>query len=596
MTIFDVISLLGGLSLFLYGMRIMGEGLRRQSGDTLKRVLARVTNNPFLGFLLGLIFTCLIQSSTATVVLTVGLVGAGMLTFEQTVGIVFGANVGTTITGQIIRLLDINDSGSTFLTFLKPSTLAPLAALLGIILLMFIKKKETDTAGTIAMGFGILFTGLLTMSAAVVPLSSSESFSNIIFTFSKTPVLGFIAGLGITGVIQSSSAVVGMLQALSTSGVLTFASIYAVIIGINIGDCLTTALVCRLGAKREAFRVCIVHILFNVFGSIRIVIGLLVGISFGWLDGLMGKIMTSGMIANTHTVFKLSTAAILLPFAGVFKRMAYRLLKDKDTADTRENLTVFNENLFQSPALALESAHKAIIRMYELARDNIISALSLFDNFDQSVIDDINANEEKIDHLADGVDNYLIKLSSYVGKADEHNDTLNFYLQCFSEFERIGDFAVNLTENATTLQEKQLIFSDQAKSELRVLGGAIKEIIDLAKNCFEDVDCDAARRVEPLEEVVDSLVDILKSRHIERLRSGQCSIYTGLVFIDLLTNLERVSDHCSNLAVYTLAKGSQIKLENNHDYIKELHTGQDSFYTSEFDRYSDKYIDALKDI
>ena len=328
MTIFNLITLFGGLALFLYGMRLMGDGLKKGSSDAFKRAMEKVTNNPLVGFLLGLVVTAVIQSSTATIVLTSGLVGAGVMSLHQSIGVILGANVGTTITGQIIRLLDVNASETSLLNFFKPSTLAPLAAIIGILFLMAVKTRQSDTIGSIAMGFGILFTGLLSMTAAVSPLSESETFANMFYQLSGKPVLGFLLGAGVAFLLQSSSATIGILQAIATTGALTFSSVYAIIIGVNIGDCVTTAIVCSIGSKADAKRTGVIHILFNIAGSILVIVGLMLLHSFGVLDALWDEALSSGGIANVHTVFRLVSAIVLLPVCGQFEKLSRKLVKD----------------------------------------------------------------------------------------------------------------------------------------------------------------------------------------------------------------------------------------------------------------------------
>ena len=455
MTIFNFISLFGGLALFLYGMQLMGDGLKKGSSGALKAAMERVTNNPLVGFLLGLAVTAAIQSSTATIVLTSGLVGAGVLTLHQSLGIILGANVGTTVTGQIIRLLDLNADGSSWLNLFKPSTLAPLAAIIGILLLMAVKTRNSDTIGGIAMGFGILFTGLLNMTAAVSPLSESASFTQMFVGLADKPLLGFLAGTGVAFLIQSSSATIGILQALSMTGALTFGSVYAIIIGVNIGDCVTTAIVCSIGSKADAKRTGVVHIIFNLCASVIIITALTILHHTGILNELWEQTMTSGSIANVHTIFRLSTAVLLLPVCGQFEKLARILVKDdmKLGENVDHELSQLDEKFFASPALALSAASDAISTMARLARSGVMSAVEVLHQFDQKTIDVINQNEDHIDALADSVDNYLIKLSSHVSTG-HGNDLLNYYIQCFSEFERIGDYAVNLTENATELRSR----------------------------------------------------------------------------------------------------------------------------------------------
>ena len=594
MTIFNIITLFGGLALFLYGMRLMGDGLKKGSTDALKRAMEKVTNSPLTGFFLGLAVTAVIQSSTATIVLTSGLVGAGILTLRQSIGIILGANVGTTVTGQIIRLLDVNASAASWLNLFKPSTLAPLAAVIGILFLMAFKTRKSETVGGIAMGFGILFTGLLSMTSAVAPLSESETFARMFAGLSNTPILGFLLGTGVAFLLQSSSATIGILQAISMTGALTFSSVYAIIIGVNIGDCVTTAIVCSIGSKADAKRTGMIHILFNIAGSILVIVGLLLLKNFGVLDPLWNKVMTSGGIANVHTTFRLASAVLLLPVCGKFEQLSRRIVKDDEQIgeNVDRELELLDEKFFTSPALALSGASEAITTMARLARSAVSGAMDNLRLYDQKTVDVINENEDHIDKLADHVDNYLIKLSPHV-PTGHGNDLLNYYIQCFSEFERIGDYAVNLTENAQELLNRGVQFSPMAQQEIVVLKEALEEIIDYAYRAFAATDNQAARCIEPVEEVVDDLVATLRSNHIRRVRDGQCTVYAGLTFLDILVNIERIADQCSNIGVYTLSMFDKNIMNNHHDYIHELHQGNDPFFNESYQKTHDKYFGKL---
>ena len=595
MTIFNVISLFGGLSLFLYGMRLMGNGLKESSSGAMKTAMEKVTNNPVVGFFLGLLVTAVIQSSTATIVLTSGLVGAGVITLHQSLGVIIGANVGTTITGQIIRLLDLNSSGgASWIDMFKPSTLAPLAAIIGILMIMAVKTRHSGVIGQIAMGFGILFTGLLNMTAAVSPLSSSESFARTFVGLSDTPVLGFLAGTGVAFLIQSSSATIGILQALATTGALTFSSVYAIIIGVNIGDCVTTAIVCSIGSKADAKRTGIVHIIFNICGSILVIAAIMILRSTGVLDALWDKTMTSGGIANVHTVFRLFSAIVLLPICAQFEKLSRIIVKDDPQLGTsvEQELELLDEKFFSSPALALSGASGAISTMAQLAREGVLNAMDVLLNYDKHAIDVINENEDSIDLLADRVDNYLIKLSPHV-QMGYGSELLNYYIQCFSEFERIGDYAVNLTENAQELREKGIELTAAAQQELRVMRSALEEILGYAYQSFTALDMRAARHIEPVEEVVDDLVATVRSNHIKRVRDGKCTTVAGLTYLDILVNIERISDQCSNLGVYTLSQSDATIMSNHHEYIHQLHQGVNEDYNRKYKEAHEKYFGEL---
>ena len=597
MTIFNIITLFGGLALFLYGMRLMGDGLKRGSSDAFKSAMEKVTNNPLVGFLLGLGVTAVIQSSTATIVLTSGLVGAGILSLHQSIGVILGANVGTTVTGQIIRLLDVNASDTSLLNFFKPSTLAPLASIIGILFIMAVKGRKSETVGSITMGFGILFTGLLSMTAAVSPLSESETFANMFFQLSDKPVLGFLLGAGVAFLLQSSSATIGILQAISTTGALTFSSVYAIIIGVNIGDCVTTAIVCSIGSEADAKRTGVIHILFNIAGSVLVILGLMVLRGFGVLDPLWDRVLTSGGIANVHTVFRLVSAIVLLPICSRFEKLSRKLVKDdvQIGENVDHELSLLDEKFFTSPAIALSGAGEAITTMARLARSGVMNAMNVLEKFDRHTVDIICENEDHIDKLADHVDNYLIRLSPYVPTGHQ-NDLLNYYIQCFGEFERIGDHAVNLTENAQEFIERNASLSPIARQELAVLTEALGEILDYTYSAFGATDYDAARKIEPVEEVVDDLVATLRSNHIHRVRDGQCTVYAGLTFLDILVNVERIADQCSNVGVFTLSMSDKHIMNNHHDYIHELHQGKDPVFNRAYQETHDKYFGELKRI
>ena len=597
MTIFNIITLFGGLALFLYGMRLMGDGLKKGSSDAFKSAMEKVTNNPLVGFLLGLGVTAVIQSSTATIVLTSGLVGAGILSLHQSIGVILGANVGTTVTGQIIRLLDVNASDTSLLNFFKPSTLAPLASIIGILFIMAVKGRKSDTVGSITMGFGILFTGLLSMTAAVSPLSESETFANMFFQLSDKPVLGFLLGAGVAFLLQSSSATIGILQAISTTGALTFSAVYAIIIGVNIGDCVTTAIVCSIGSEADAKRTGVIHILFNITGSILVILGLMALRGFGVLDPVWDKVLTSGGIANVHTVFRLVSAIVLLPVCSRFEKLSRKLVKDdvQIGENVDHELSLLDEKFFTSPAIALSGAGEAITTMARLARSGVMNAMNVLEKFDRHTVDIIRENEDHIDKLADHVDNYLIRLSPHV-PTGHSNDLLNYYIQCFGEFERIGDHAVNLTENAQEFIERNASLSPVARQELAVLTEALGEILDYTYSAFGATDYDAARKIEPVEEVVDDLVATLRSNHIHRVRDGQCTVYAGLTFLDILVNVERIADQCSNVGVFTLSMFDKHIMNNHHDYLHELHQGKDPVFNRAYQETHDKYFGELKRI
>ena len=596
-TIFDAIKMLGGLALFLYGMRIMGDGLKSSSTGTFKKAIGRVTNNPFIGFLLGLLVTAIIQSSTATIVIVSGLVGAGVITLHQSLGIIIGANVGTTVTGQILRLLDVDSSATSWTQIFKPEMLAPIAAIIGILFIMAFKKmKNSGTIGIIAIGFGILFTGLINMTAAVDPLSSSPAFGEFFTNMSGTPVFGFLAGLAVSLILQSSSASVGILQSLSMGGQLTFSSIYMILFGIYLGDCITTAIVCSIGAKADARRTGIVHILFNLASTVLVLAVVLVLNGFGVLDSIWAAPISSGGIANTNTIFKLAGAILLLPACVGFEKLSRRIVKDDPSSGLRDKidkeLEALNKTLYRSPALALTAAKKTIVPMIDISSDSVGKAFAVLKKYDQKVVDFIEEGEGYVDTLADRTSDYLINLSPHIIEDANLNEDLNYYAKCVNEFERIGDLAVNLSENATSLNDRNTSFSDSAKAEIDIIEEAIGEVLSYTKKAFEDDDLEAARHIEPVEEVIDDLVATLREKHLDRLRNGQCTVDAGFVFLDFLVNIERISDQCSNIGLYTLALHDSEIAANQHDYLREIHAS-DTAFRDEYKNRSKYYFEKI---
>lgn len=593
MDIFSVITLLGGLAMFLYGMEVMGDGLKNASGSALKNVLGKATQNIVLGVITGMLVTAVIQSSTATIVLTVGLISAGILNLKQATSIVMGANIGTTVTAQIIRLMDIDSSGGFILQLFKPSTLAPLALILGIILIMFVKSSKCNTVGEIAMGFGILFSGLMNMTAAVEPLSESEAFMDLMIRFGDQPLLAIAVGLVMTVIVQSSSAMVGMIQALSVTGAMTFNLVYPLIMGINLGTCVTTAMVCSIGSSKDAKRTGIVHIVFNVIGTVIFMIIMMLIKSMGGFPELWGSVADSGMIANFQTLFNLLTAVALIPFAGLLVKLSLAIVKpDPQDEEDRADLMVPDEKLFQVPAMALGEANKAIGHMGEVALKNLKRSCVLLVRWDAHRFDVVNDNEDHLDEFTDKMDNYLVNLSRYM-ETDHDNQYINILMQGNCNYERIGDHAVNIAEVAQMMENEKITFTDNAKDELYLVRDAVLEILNTTVTAFTTLDTTEAKKIEPLEEVIDDMVVLLKDRHIERLKAGNCTTTSGMAFIDLLTNLERVADQCSNIALLILSMEDKSILGNHHGYVHQLHKGGDVTYDTELARQKENYLERL---
>ena len=594
--ILTTIKLLGGLAMFLYGMEIMGDGLKQGSGATLKKVLGKLTHNVFFGLLTGMLVTAIVQSSTATIVLTVGLIGAGILNLRQAVSIVLGANIGTTVTAQIIRLMDIDSSGGSILAFFKPDTLAPIALIIGIILIMFVKKAASDNVGTIALGFGILFTGLMAMTDAVEPLSESAAFTNILSYFSDMPVVGIFTGLILTVIVQSSSAMVGILQALSSTGVMTFELVYPIIMGINLGTCVTTALVCSIGSSKDAKRTGIVHIVFNTIGTILFMIAMTIIRQLGGFPNLWESVVDSGVIANFQTLFNLITAIVLLPFTNVLVKIACKFVKDDEEEEKKyPELAALDSKLMISPTVALGEVSKVVINMAIEAKENIALSLSQFKKYSEKNAEKILVTEEKLDYFTDSIDNYLIQLSNNV-ETEVDKRQHNMLMQCIRDVERIGDYATNFEEMAQKLNERELSFSDSAMKELEIISDAVHEILRLTLEALENDNDYITKRIEPLEEVIDDMVLLLKNRHTARLCQGICSIDSGLIFMDMLTYFERAADQCSSIAMLILGKNNEEIMKNHHSYLQELHESGDEAYVAEHENRKNQYLIPLENI
>ncbi len=595
----NVISLLGGLAMFLYGMRIMGDGLKESSSGTLRRAMEKLTNTRIKAFLLGLCLTALIQSSTATIVITSGLVGAGIISLRQSLGIVVGANVGTTVTGQIIRLLDVDAEGTSFLQFFKPNTLAPIALIIGIVIIMTKKSKGPDKIGRIVIGFGILFTGLMAMTDSVSSLTTEGGIIEQLFTkLGDAPLIGYAIGAGVAFLLQSSSATIGILQAFSVSGTLTFAGIYPVLVGIYLGDCVTTAIVCNIGAKPDAKRVGIVNILFNLSETVIIFIGVNVVHALGLIDGLWGLVLNSGGIANTNTVFNLTCAILLLPIIGVYEKISYKIIKDKPVSTgvtserSSELIAALNPVFLKTPAIAFARCYEALLEMLVTARSNIGRAFDLVEHFDEKSLEQLLKNEDDIDILEDRVSNYLVQISSSIN-SPEHVEILNQYYTVVTEFERLGDHAVNISEVAERLNKNGTEFTPGALAELRVLRQLIENVLEYCDEAFRHRNLEASRHIEPLEEVVDDMINALKSDHLERLRQGRCTIFAGTEFLNLITDVERISDICSNVGVATVARIKPELKHQVHDYVSVLHSGRDEDFNAEYEKAHDKYFSLL---
>lgn len=594
MNIFNIISLFGGLALFLYGMRLMSSTLKECSSGTLKVAMEKVTNNPVKAFLLGVLITAIIQSSTATIVITSGLVAAGLISLDQSLGVIIGANVGTTVTGQIIRLLGINAEGNSVLRLFQPSTLAPLALIAGIILIMFLKFSMSDVVGNILVGFGVLFTGLLNMTAAVSTLTEGGLLNNLLVGLGDNPFLGYATGAGVAFVLQSSSATVGILQAFALSSTIPFKTIYIVIVGIYLGDCLTTAIVCSIGAKADAKRVGLVNILFNLSETVLVLIGVTILYATGVLDGLWNSPMTPGTIANTNSIFNLVCSILLLPMVGVYGKLSRKLIKDDKVESNRlsEKLESLNPVFFSTPALAFRSCYQLLIDMFDASRSIIDKAFLMIQDYSDEAFEEIIELENGVDLMADRISNYMVQLSPFV-REDYHVRILDEYYKIVTEFERLGDHGTNMAEIASDMSKSGAFFSQSAIDELKVMKELLDNTLAEARLAFVSRDEAAARKIEPLEQVMDDLIESLHDEHLVRLRDGKCSVHAGTRFLDVLSNLERMSDICSNVGVATISRIYSNAEDTGHAYIAGLHEGRDENFNHDYESFKTFYFEKL---
>ena len=590
MDFFMIVSLLGGLALFLYGMSMLGSGLEKLSSGRLEQTLEKLTNNVFKGVLLGALVTGAIQSSSATTVIVVGLVNARILKLRQAIGIIMGANIGTTVTAHILRLSDLS-SDNFFLMLLKPTTLAPVVGIIGILMVMAGKKQKYKTLGEILLGFCILFTGMFNMEAAVSPLSESPEFANLFASFSN-PVIGVLVGAGVTAIIQSSSASIGILQALSSTGIITWSSAIPIILGQNIGTCITPILA-SIGASKNAKRTAAVHLSFNIIGTcvFLIVIYTIQSISpFSFWDLPIDK----GGIANFHTTFNVCVTLMFLPFVGLLEKLVIHLIPDQQTAGEVDDPAIaLDDRLLASPGLAIQHCRDAVLQMGKLARKNFSASVRQLEQYNHKEAEKIREREDTIDRLEDRLGNYMLKIPQD-NLSEQSSATISALLHILSEFERIGDYSINLVEFAENMESTGAEFSPQAQFELTTIGEAVGEAIDMALGCFEKQDLALAETIEPLEEVVDQMQETLKDRHINRLRNGQCTVDAAFPFVESLSCLERISDHCSNIGVYMISYVRGSDEVDHHTYIMQLHSGQVGHYNEQFRRYTEKYYDQIR--
>ena len=586
MDFFSILTMVGGLALFLYGMDVMGKGLAKLSGGKLERILEKMTSSSWKAVLLGAGVTAVIQSSSATTVMAVGFVNSGIMKLTQAVGIIMGANIGTTATSWILSLSGI-ESSSLFVRLLKPASFAPVLAMAGVWLLMFSKKEKQQNAGLILTGFAILMSGMETMSGAMKPLADIPEFTGILTLFSQ-PVLGMLSGAVLTAVIQSSSASVGILQALCATGAVSFGTAVPIIMGQNIGTCVT-AVLSGIGASKNAKRTALIHLYFNLIGTALFMT------AFYLLHGLLDfefLTMPAGAagIAMVHSVFNITATAVLLPFSGMLVKLACLTIPESaedPEKEQEEKLKILDVRFLETPGYAAEQARDAAVRMARISGQALARAVGLLDDYQEEELEKVFALEDRTDRYEDELGSYLVKLGSR-DLSEKESYLVSTLLHCIGDFERISDHAVNVAQTARELHQKGTEFSRKAKEELRVFSDALLEIVKMAVDAFAEEDCEKATRIEPLEETIDRLNRKLKKRHVERLRTGECTIELGFALSDLTTDYERVSDHCSNIAIALLQSGTDGY--EAHEYAAELRREDNPGFRKACEEYREKYV------
>ncbi len=582
MDIFNVLTLFGGLCLFLYGMSVMGEGLERSAGNRLEIMLGKLTSGKIAGLLTGLGVTAVIQSSSATTVMVVGFVNSGLMNLKQAIHVIMGANIGTTVTAWILSLSGISGD-NFFLRLMKPMSFTPILAVIGIILFMFAKSNKKKDIGTIFLGFAVLMFGMDIMTGAVAGLAELKGFADFFLMF-ENPILGVIVGAILTAIIQSSSASVGILQSLAKNGLVTYGAAIPIIMGQNIGTCIT-AILASFGTNKNARRASLVHLSFNVIGTVVwLTVFMIVNAIFD--VPLFAENATMAGIATAHSVFNIACTLILLPMAGLLEKLAYKLIPESKTPD---KISELDERLLLTPAIALERSHVLTIDMARIAERSLRDSIACLKNYDPALAESIREAEDKTDHYEDIIGSYLVKLSTR-NLGDNEGMEASMLLKAIGDFERISDHAVNILESAEELRDKKISFTDSARQELEKISDATLEIVSLASISFCEKNVELAYCVEPLEEVIDNLKSFLRSQHIDRLRLGNCSIEAGFVWSDLITNMERVSDHCSNIAGCLI--DSAANNMNLHESLK-LMRGESPLYKEKYKEYTERYTSSL---
>ena len=587
MDFFSILTMLGGLALFLYGMQVMGDGLAKISGGKLEKILENLTSSKLRAVLLGLGVTAVIQSSSATTVMVVGFVNSGIMKLTQAVGIIMGANIGTTVTAWILSLAGI-ESNNFFMSLLKPSSFAPIMALIGIVLLMFTKSSRKKDIGAILVGFAVLMFGMDTMSAAVKPLADVPEFTNLLLAFSN-PIAGVLAGTVLTAIIQSSSASVGILQALCVTGAVPYSAAFPIIMGQNIGTCVT-ALLSAIGANKNAKRAAMIHLYFNIIGTVvflSVFYILNAAVQFPFMDAMA----TPAAIAVTHSVFNVTATLLLLPFSNLLVKLACMTIRDSsedvEAAKEDQEFLILESRFLEKPAFAVEQGRTAARRMAEDSWKALKASFEVLHDYSEEKAQKITKMESKVDRYEDELGTYLVQLNNKdLSETDSHS--VSMMLHCIGDFERISDHAVNIKESADELHAKGLSFSVYAKAELRVLTAAVTKIVETAFSVFDEQDITKASEIEALEELIDELTKEMKRRHINRLRSGECTIEMGFILSDLITSMERIADHCSNIGVCV----TQVRenLYDTHRHLNAMKNDQDDEFNKCLEAVRKEYL------
>lgn len=584
-----IITLLGGIGLFLYGMNLLGESLQRLAGASLEKTLEKLTNNKWKGLALGTGVTAIIQSSAATTIMLVGFVNVGIMKLVQTIPVIMGANIGTTVTGQILRLGDMEGS-ATWVSLLKPTGFAPIVIAVGAFILLCSKKKKHKDVASILMGLGILFFGMTTMESALSPLRESEQFRSL-FTMFRNPVLGVLLGAGVTAILQSSSASVGILQAIASTGTVTFSMAAPIIIGQNVGKCITVILA-SIGTNKNAKRVVIVDLMLNIFGAILFIFGIygfqaLVGFPF-WEEAV-----NRGDVANFHTLFNVVTGLVFFPFTNLLDKLAKQLLKEDAPSKMDTALKLLDPIFLSTPTVALEQCKKVIFSMGDVVKENLDLSVRLATQFDERGFAELQENEKFLDKAETDLGNYLVKITGQgISKAESR--LANEMLHCVSDFERIGDHCVNIAEVGQYNEEQKIQFTQECLSELELISSAVHKILEMTLSAFRTEDVVTAYRVEPLEEVIDGIKELLRNHHIERLQAGTCSVQGGISFLEILTSMERISDHCSSIAIYVIQRISGQKTTDKHEALRTMHSMSSEEYKALYIYYKQQYYDPAR--